>query len=236
MENKVILLDYMGSDNHHALAAWSSTFLELDLEMPDDIHMRVDTIVEYILQNSNRIRDVEGLLKFLADNHHNSPFRFSVFNFGITLDLASHIHKLKHAVLLLAENAESARYKELKEDKFYLPEDWKDYGDIGNEWYNRLQYTSMDTNDLYHNCLRDLIGAGMSKKRAKETARYFKMYNSQLNTTNLLSFDGVMQMYHKRHDKSFVQNEIANIVIDMVNCIRDIPNNPFQHSLKAFGL
>lgn len=251
--NTVELIDYMGSDKMHSLAAWASTFAEFDLDLPNDIENRVDVIVDHILNNGKKKRSIQDLLQFLSENEHTSPFRFSSFVFACNTDIATHIQKLKHRVVLEAENGESARYKELKEDKFYLPEDWKDIkvnekhhnlnylcnqvaANLGNySWNQALNDYTMLGNKLYHFCLEDLTPI-LGKKRAKETARYFKTYNSQINTLNKLSFDGVMQFYFKRHDKTYVQNEIADLAIGMVNCIKNIPGNPFEHSLKAFGL
>lgn len=254
-QNKVELIDYMGSDKLHSLAAWASTFAEFDMDMPDDIEDRIDVIVNHILNNGKRKRSIQDLLAFLAENEHTSPFRFSSFVFGMTTDIASHIQKLKHTVLLEAENGESARYKELMEDKFYLPEDWKnikynksrfDDENIGGSktqliWESGLKWTDILKkytdlgNELYHNCLEDLTPI-LGKKRAKETARYFKTYNSQINTLNKLSFDGVVQFYYKRYDKTYVQNEIVDIAVSIVNLVKTIPNNPFEYSLKAFSL
>ncbi len=245
---KVELIDYMGSDKLHSLAAWASTFAEFDLDLPES--NRVDIIVNHILNNGKKKRSIEELLDYLAQNEHTSPFRFSSFVFACTTDIATHIQKLKHTVILEAENGESARYKELKEDKFYLPEDWSNvycsnltaleeefnisFNENGNYRNLLASYTELG-NKLYHQALIDLTPI-LGKKRAKETARYFKTYNSEINTLNKLSFDGVIQFYYKRHDKRHVQNEIADLSIAMVNCIKDITGNPFQHSLKAFKL
>lgn len=252
---KVELIDYMGSDKTHSLAAWASTYAEFGLELPDNIENRVDVIVNHILNNGKKKRSIEELLDYLAQNDHTSPFRFSSFIFAATTDIATHIQKLKHTVILEAENGESARYKELKEDKYYLPEDWKDikitesvFDDDGvfaigqdrsfedaEKWINVLESYTKLGNDLYHAALRDLSPI-LGKKRAKESARFFKTYNSEINTLNKLSFDGIIQFYYKRHDKSYVQNEIADLAIAMVDAVRNIPGNPFQHSLKAFNL
>jgi thymidylate synthase ThyX len=241
-QNSVELIDYMGSDKLHSLAAWASTFAEFDLDLPEDIENRVDVIVNHILNNGKKKRSIQELLEFLSENEHTSPFRFSSFVFACNTDIATHIQKLKHRVILEAENGESARYKELMEDKFYLPEDWKEikvsqsgitFDFAADNWYDVLNNNTIKQNSLYHECLKDLIPV-LGKKRAKETARFFKTYNSQINTLNKLSFDGVMQFYFKRHDKTYVQNEIADLAIGMVNCIKSIPNNPFEYSLKAF--
>ena len=234
--NKTIIVGHYGGDNTHAVAAWSSTFLDLDINMPKDINMRVDAIINHIINNSPRIRDVKGLLEYLAKNSHTSPFRFSTLHFVTTTEISTHIQFLKHSVALGAENAESARYKELKEDKFYLPEDWLDYGAIGERWYNILKNATETQNSLYHQCINELIESGMPRNRVKESARFFKTYNSQLNSNKIMSFDGFLQIYFKRNIDTPSQLEIGEIVEDMLEQIKNIKGNPFKHSLKAFGL
>ena len=236
MKNEAKLVGYYGGDKTHALSAWSSTFLELDIDMPDDVNMRVDAIIDHILANSKRIRNVEQLLKYLAENSHTSPFRFSSLHFVTTTEVATHIQFLKHSVSMSAENAESARYKELKEDKFYLPQDWLDYGTVGQHWYETLERLSEWSNAQYHKCLKDLIEIGMPKDRAKETARFFKLYNSQLNSNKFMSFDGFVQIYNKRSLATPAQREIAYVIEEMLEEIKAIEGNPFEYSLKAFGL
>lgn len=241
--NSVELLDYMGGDNLHSLAAWSSTFLEFEVDIPYNIENRVDILVNHILNNGKKKRSVEDLLNYLASNEHTSPFRFSSFVFGMTTDVATHIQKLKHRVILEAENGESARYKELKEDKFYLPEDWKFLKTENKEVINKFgtdtwieileEYTNLG-NFLYHESTKDLTPL-LGRKRTKETARYFKTYNSQINTLNKFSFDGVVQFAYKRNIEH-AQKEIAFIAQEMINCIKNIPENPFKYSLKAFNL
>lgn len=251
-KNSITLIDYMGSDKSHALAAWASTFAELDIPMPEDINLRVDALVNHVLNNGKRKRGVEDLLTFLANNHHNSPFRFSQFVFAMTTDVATHIHKLKHAVILEAENGESARYKELQEDKFYLPKDWigipvdkqhhnmnyigsqvsANFGDY--DWYKCLHDFSQLGNTLYHKAITDLTPI-LGKSRAKESARFFKTYNSQINTFNRFSFDGVLQ-FHQKRASGHAQKEVEFIANEMVRLIKEIPGNPFEYSLKAFNL
>lgn len=234
--NSVILIDYMGSDNTHAINAWASTFLELGVELPDDVRQRTDVLATAILSKGARQRDVQGLLKFLAEHGHTSPFRSSKFLFGMRIEIASHIQLLTHTVAIEHTNAESARYKELQDDKFYLPVDWLEYGNLGKYWYRRLREHTLQGNYLYHQVLADLIAEGMPRDRAKETARFFKTYNSQINVMRSLNFDGLVQIWQKRGEHTKAQREIAAIAEAMVQCVRDIPGNPFKHSLEAFGL
>lgn len=234
--NKVTLIGYTGSDKLHVLNAWASTFLEAGIEIPDIIEERTDALVDFIEKNGKRKRTVPEIIQFLATETHSSPFRASHFILMMTEDVATHIHLLKHKVLIKHENAESARYKQLKEDKFYLPEDWLQYGSTGRYWYERLKESSIATNKLYHQAIGDLVNCGMPKARARESARYFKQYNSQLNVFRTISFDGLRQLHEKRGSGSASQLEVSELVDEIVRQVAAIPGNPFEHSLKAWGL
>ena len=101
-DNKVELVGWYGGDETHALSAWTSTSRDLTEE------------------KSGRI---PTLLKMLAENGHETPFEKSSLHFLVTVDTATHIHLLKHRVAV-SINGESARYKELKGDKYLVPDDW----------------------------------------------------------------------------------------------------------------
>lgn len=237
--NYVFLADWAGSDKSHALAAWASTFLEADIEIPENPKDRIDALIDHILSSQKKTRSVQGLITWLMDpshDPHTSPFRASYFQFITTTDIATHIQFLKHSVAMKGENAESARYKELKEDKFYMPKDWLEYGREGKELYEQLIEHTQWGNEMYHHAISKLTALGMPKARAKETARYFKTYNSQLNSSKVFSFDGLMQVYFKRREEKGAQREISDILDMMIEEVRNIPGNPFQYSLKAFGL
>jgi hypothetical protein len=51
-----------------------------------------------------------------------------------------------------------------------------------------------------------------------------------------MSFDGFMQIYKKRNLLSPSQKEIGDVLEQMLNEIKSIPDNPFKDSLKAFGV
>ena len=110
MNNKVELIGYYGSDEIIACSAWTSTNRNLTEEKRERI---------------------PNLINMLWINGHETPFEKGMVHFLVDTDIASHIHLLKHRISSL--NAESARYKELKEDKYYLPEDWP------TNWQDRLE-------------------------------------------------------------------------------------------------
>lgn len=97
-QNQVTLIGYYGGDKTHSLAAWSSTYLELGLEIPDNIEDRVDVIIDNILSRNKKIRNISQLLSYLGENGHHSPFEFSTLHFITTEDYKSHIHSIKHRI------------------------------------------------------------------------------------------------------------------------------------------
>jgi thymidylate synthase (FAD) len=156
---------------------------------------------------------------------HETPFEKGSVHFLVNCDIASHIHLLKHRIASI--NAESARYKELKEDKFFIPEDWTD------DWKNTLRGFTNTANTLYHECLNELTPI-LGRKRAKESARFFKTYNSQIQADvqfNMRSFSNFLKL----RDSDHAQVEIREIAKQMVQLVAGIEGNPFQETLNAWG-
>jgi thymidylate synthase (FAD) len=141
----------------------------------------------------------------------------------------------------------SARYKELKEDKFYLPEDWK--GILLSQeslaqsngiyapnatWLTALEdYTNLG-NKLYHRCLEDLTPV-LGRKRAKESSRFFKTMNSQITLSVMMNMSCFQNFVTLRRDDA-AQKEIHEIADMMVDAVKNIEGNPFKHTIAAFNL
>jgi len=224
MDNTVELVGIYGDDELIACSAWTSTSRELTKE------------------KKNRINQ---LINELWNNGHETPFEKGVVHFLINCDIASHIHLLKHRMSSL--NAESARYKELKEDKFYIPSDWEDLkitqeiemcdGDVPSyranfhTWDKIIEDFTEESNRLYHECLKQLTPI-LGRKRAKESARYFKTYNSQIQSDimfNMRSFANFLKLRKSEH----AQLEIKEIASRMLELVRQ--TGKFNHTLNAWG-
>jgi thymidylate synthase (FAD) len=216
MKNTVELLGYYGSDRVIAQSAWTSTSRDLTPEKEERI---------------------PALIKMLWTEGHESPFEKGNVHFLVTCDIASHIHLLKHRIASI--NAESARYKELKEDKFYLPKDWEFLKTNNKEVTNKfgtdtwseilIEYAELG-NFLYHQCLEDLTPV-LGRKRAKESARFFKTYNSQITADvqfNMRSFANFLKLRASEH----AQVEIREIAWTMYKLVENIEGNPFEHTLR----
>ena len=205
MDNKVELLGYYGSDEVIACSAWTSTSRNLTDEKRGRIHR---------------------LIEMLWINGHETPFEKGSVHFLVDTDIASHIHLLKHRISSL--NAESARYKELKEDKYFIPEDWTE------KWQDTLRDYTDAGNQLYHQCLTELEPI-LGRKRAKESARFFKTYNSQIQADimfNMRSFANFLKLRNSEH----AQVEIRDIAAKMLELVQGIEGNPFKFTLGAFKL
>jgi thymidylate synthase (FAD) len=160
----------------------------------------------------------------------------------VDTDIASHIHLIKHRVGV-SVNGESARYKEIKEDKYLIPDDWKEikrtdnvrFGDSDAfNWADTLlQYTELG-NKLYHAAFKDLEPA-IGRKRAKESARFFKTYNSQIQADVMFNWRSFYHFLSLRN-KPDAQKEIREIAAEMLRLVKNIEGNPFEHTIAAFEL
>ena len=74
----------------------------------------------------------------------------------------------------------------------------------------------------------------LGRKRAKETARFFKTYNSQTECDVMFNMRSFHNFYTQRAD-SHAQVEIQEIANKMLQEIRNIPGEPFKYTLEAFG-
>jgi len=224
-QNSVVLLGFYGSDQIIAQSAWTSTSRDLT---PD------------------KIERIPKLINMLWSQGHETPFEKASVHFLVNCDIASHIHLLKHRIASI--NAESARYKELKEDKFYLPEDWNlvaknskaidklqlDYVKLAYlpTWADVLEGYVKLGNELYHQALNE-ISEYAGRKRAKESARFFKTYNSQIQADvqfNMRSFANFQKLRNSEHS----QIEIKLIAQQMLELVKGIEGNPFEHTLKVW--
>jgi thymidylate synthase (FAD) len=205
-DNTVELVGWYGSDEIHALSAWTSTSRELTEE--------------------KRGR-VQALLRMLAENGHETPFEKSSLHFLVTVDTSVHIHLLKHRIGV-AINGESARYKELKGDKYVVPSDWP--------LTEKAKYVAFMEDALmrYHETLQRLVDGGMDRKRAKESARFYLPYGNQITMDVMFNWRSFNHFLSLRM-KPDAQTEVRELAEKMLDLVRNIDGNPFKHTIEAFG-
>ena len=204
-DNRVELIGWYGGDETHALSAWTSTSREL---------------------NEEKRSRIPQLLRMLAEQGHHSVFEKSSLHFLVTVDAATHIHLLKHRIGV-SINGESARYKELKDDKYYLPQDWP--------LEEKTKYIAFmeDAIMRYHDYLERLVAGGMSRKRAKETARFYLPYGNQITMDVMFNWRSFSHFLGLRM-KPDAQREVSWLAERMLALVKSIEGDPFKHTIEAF--
>lgn len=205
MQNKVELIGTYGGDLTHSASAWCSTSTELNPER------------------------VGQLLEMLAKDNHGTPFEKSLLHFRVTCDIATHIHILKHRAGVSA-NAESSRYKELIEDKYYVPDDWPEYLQFKLENWCKEAYAK------YHKVIEELEPT-LGRKRAKESARFFLPYSTQLTMDVSFNWRSFSHFYGLRAEKDenndpVAQKEVNDIAEKMLELIKE--TGDFDLTINAF--
>jgi thymidylate synthase (FAD) len=204
-KNKVELIGIYGSDETHALSAWTSTSRDLTDE--------------------KRAR-IPSLLKMLAENSHETPFEKSSLHFLVVTDVSVHIHLLKHRIGV-SVNGESARYKELKDDKYYVPTDWDE--EEKSKYVEHMEASLK----RYHEVLTRLEKKGVSRKRAKESARMYVPYGNQLTADVMFNFRSFVHFLRLRYS-THAQLEVRDLAGEMLRLVKD--TGQFNATLEAFGL
>lgn len=205
MTQPVELIAIFGDDVTPAEAAWYSTAKEV---------------------TEARRQRVPAMLEMLASENHSVPYEHTLISFRITSEIATHIHILKHRIGV-SVSSQSQRYMELREDLYYVPEDWPE-AMIGA--YRNVIDAAFK---LYHQTIETLEDAGMDRKRAKESARFVLPYATQIRyrvTFNLLSFVHFQKLRNSEH----AQKEIRDIAAEMLRLVRE--TGRFENSLKAWAI
>ncbi len=198
-------IDWQGSyggDKTHALSAWTSTDRSLD---------------------SAKLLRIPELLKFLATEGHHTPFEKSMIHVLVRCDTATHIQILKHRIGV-SVNGESARYRQIS-PTFHIPQDWP------IEWQLDLQDFCRQGEAMYGKAIQELEPI-LGRKRAKESARFFLPYASELTLDVSFNFRSLMHFCNLRYDEH-AQEEIQNVAQGILQMVKD--TNEFNASLAAFG-
>ena len=217
--NRCQLLGTYGSDLTHACSAWTSTSRDLDTPNSKGVTKR---------------ERVQGLLNMLAQDGHHTPFEKSALHFLCTTDIATHIHLLKHRIGV-SINGESARYKELKDDKCYVPYDWtqeeQDKYIAFMETAYQHYHEALDAVEA--RCIADGWSKKEARKRAKESARMYLPYGNQIDCDvqfNFRSFYHFLKLRYSVHAQKEVRI-LAKQMLEQVKLTGD-----FDKTLVAFGL
>lgn len=212
---KVELLDYFGSDK-----------------------MAVDVArVSYgKIKEQFDEKDVR-LIKYLVDHKHTSPFRHAQLQFRIQCPIYVERQLFKHQVGWSA-NSISGRYVDFS-DSYDLPNQLRyqskdskqgSAGDIP-EYQNSMLLIRMrelveKSKDLYE----ELVDEGVSKEQCRIILPLC-LETTFVWTGSMLAFIHLCELRLKPD----AQKETRDVVEEMLKQVKSIEENPFEHTIKAFG-
>ena len=85
----------------------------------------------------------------------------------------------------------------------------------------------------YHSTLERLVQKGMSRKRAKESARLYLPYGNQITADIMFNFRSFVHFVRLRYSEH-AQLEIQDVAKQMLDLV--IATDQFASTLEAFGL
>jgi len=204
--NKVELLEICGNDSSVAESAWVSTLTALTEE---------------------KLSRIPGFVGDLWRLGHTSCFESVFLKFRVKVDAATKLQLLRHRHCSF--NSQSYRYKESREDSYYIPTDeaWTE------EWQELLKSATESCYKLYHRFIKDGEERGIPRSRLKESARYFLPMSIQYEmiiSMNLLAFLKFLEL----RDAPESQVEIRGVAAEMKRLVIEHPDSPLKHTMEAF--
>jgi len=175
------------------------------------------------------------LINYLVKHGHTSPFRHCTLQFRINCPIYVERQLFKHQVGWAA-NSISGRYVDFS-DTYTTVTEWRKQSTSSKQGSEGVienqEMASIIEADIIERCkgaYEKLIELGVSKEQART------ILPLNLNTTFIWtgSFQAFIHLCNLRL-KPDAQQETREVVAEMLECVKNIEGNPFQHSLTAFG-
>lgn len=175
------------------------------------------------------------LINYLVKHGHTSPFRHCTLQFRINCPIYVERQLFKHQVGWAA-NSISGRYVDFS-DTYTTVTEWRKQSTSSKQGSEGVienqELASIIEADIIERCkgaYEKLIELGVSKEQSRT------ILPLNLNTTFIWtgSFQAFIHLCNLRL-KPDAQQETREVVAEMLECVKNIEGNPFQHSLAAFG-
>lgn len=178
------------------------------------------------------------LLNYLVEHKHTAPFRHPQLQFRITCPIYVERQVFKHQVGMSA-NSISGRYVDFS-DSYTTIKEWRKQSksskqgseDILNHFeQNECEMIEQNILDICKKGYDRLIELGVAKEQAR-TILPLNLNTTFIWTGSLLSF---LHFFNLRL-KPDTQKETREVANQMLECIKNIPGNPFKYTLEAWNL
>lgn len=175
------------------------------------------------------------LIKFLVEHKHTAPFRHPQLQFRIECPIFVERQMFKHQVGLSA-NSISGRYVDFS-DKYFRVSSLRKQSASSKQGSDGIldrmdliekMNTFMDSAaELY----KELCDVGVAKEQARIILP-LSLETQFIWTGSMLAF---IHLWNLRL-KPDAQEETRLLAGEMLKCVKEIPGNPFEHTIKAFNL
>jgi thymidylate synthase (FAD) len=210
--------------------------VELVSHFGDDLMIVNVARVSYGKQVSSFDEKDIKLLNYLVNHKHTSPFRHPQLQFRITCPIYVERQLFKHQVGL-SVNSISGRYVDFS-DTYSKVNEWRKQSKSSKQGSEGLvdnqvecQFIEESVIETCKNAYKRLIDLGVSKEQAR-TILPLNLNTSFIWTGSLLAF---IHLFNLRI-KPDAQQETREIAQKMLDAIKNIEGNPFEHTIKAFNL
>jgi thymidylate synthase (FAD) len=177
----------------------------------------------------------EKLIKYLVEHKHTSVFRHPQLQFRITCPIYVERQLFKHQVGLSA-NSISGRYVDFSDSYTNITE-WRKQSKDSKQGSEGLVENQLACKHIQQRVIgvckesyEMLLSLGVSKEQAR-TILPLNLNTTFIWTGSLLAF---FHLFNLRL-KPDAQQETRELVLKMLELVKDIEGNPFEHTLKAWG-
>ncbi len=209
---------------------------ELLSHFGDDLMVVNAARVSYGKESAQLSEKDAKLIKYLVEHKHTAPFRHPQLQFRIECPIFVERQFFKHQVSLTA-NSLSGRYVDFS-DKYYHIKELRKQSKSSKQGSDGLvdnQEILIDKiNAHLESCkslYKELCDAGVAKEQARVILPLC-LETQFIWTGSLLAY---LHFWSLRL-KSDTQQETRELAQEMLDLVKSIPNNPFQHTLSAFNL
>jgi thymidylate synthase (FAD) len=212
--------------------------IELLNHFGDDLMIANIARVSYDKESKQTSDRDARLLKFLAEHKHTTPFRHAQLQFRVECPIFVERQLFTHQIGW-ARNSISGRYVDFS-DTYWMPEKLRfqsqdskqgssgDIPDNYNEYFiGKMNSIIEQSKDLY----REMSEYGV----AKELCRVHLPLCLQTKFIWTGSFQAFVHLCQLRL-KPDAQLETREVVTKMLELVKSIEGNPFENSIKAWGL
>jgi thymidylate synthase (FAD) len=174
------------------------------------------------------------LIQYLVSHNHTAPFRHPQLQFKIDCPIFVERQLFKHQIGLSA-NSISGRYVDFSDNYFHTKDLRKQstsskQGSEGvlerPDLIEKMNKHIENSKKLY----QELCDAGVAKEQSRSILP-LSLETQFIWTGSLLAF---IHMWNLRLKKD-TQQETREIAQEMLNLVKNIEGNPFEHTLKAWG-